>query len=252
MVRQIGINRVRVSWTPPPNPPSKGYRITANADFGVGISVASTASSHDVGQTPGTTVSYYLITLYGTVAVVGLVRFTLRGEEMCTYYTYLVYSSIITMTVTSYIIFCLQTDFSTPMNITSSSLTATSATISWTQPPFSLPMDEYRVELRQVTGARQLCQEVEDYKSKMTTRGAVSVDFTSLHEFSIYQVTILIITISGFNATLTPTVEFTTKAAGMDICTLHVAINNANGLLYCRTYCSPTQHKLFLYHLQKC
>ena len=85
MVRQIGINRVRVSWTPPPYPPSEGYRISASADFGAGISVASTASSHDVGQRPGTTVSYYLVTLYGIVTVIGPVSFTVRGEEMCTY-----------------------------------------------------------------------------------------------------------------------------------------------------------------------
>ena len=80
-------------------------------------------------------------------------------------------------------------------------------------------MDVYRVDLRRVTGARQLCLEVEDYKSKMITSGAstLSLDFSNLHEFSIYNVTILVITTSGFNATLTPTVEFTTKAAGMDV-----------------------------------
>ena len=140
-----------------------------------------------------------------------------------------------------------------PINIALSSLTSTSVTISWTQPRSILPMDEYRVDLRRVTGARQLCTDVEDYKSKMTTRGVstLSVDFSSLQEFSIYQVTILVIT-SGFNATLTPTVEFTTKAAGMDVHYVHVAINNTNGLLYCSTYCSPTQHKISHYHLQKC
>ena len=113
------------------------------------------------------------------------------------------------------------------MNITSSSLTATSVTISWTQPPFSLPMDKYRVDLRRITGARQLCIDVEDYKSKMTTSGASisSVDFSNLHEFSIYQVTIIVITASGFNATLRPTVEFTTMAAGMDV---HYKHDNAN------------------------
>ena len=84
MVRQVGINRVRVSWTPPPNPPRDGYRITINADFGAGISVASTASSHDVAQQPGTTVNYYLVTLYGIVTVVGPVSITVRGEKMCT------------------------------------------------------------------------------------------------------------------------------------------------------------------------
>ena len=107
-------------------------------------------------------------------------------------------------------------DFSRPINITFSSLTATSVTLSWTQPPFSLPMDEYRVELRRVTGARQLCTMVEDNKSKMTT-GISTVEFTNLQEFSIYSVTITVTLPSGFNATLAPTVEFTTKAAGMTI-----------------------------------
>ena len=107
-------------------------------------------------------------------------------------------------------------DFSRPISITFSSLTATSLTISWTQPPFSLPMDEYKVDLGRVTGARQLCTMVEDNKSKMTT-GISTVEFTNLQEFSIYSVTITVTLPSGFNATLTPTVEFTTKTAGMTI-----------------------------------
>ena len=77
-------------------------------------------------------------------------------------------------------------------------------------------MDEYRVELRRVTGARQLCTMVENNKSKMTT-GIPTVEFTNLQEFSIYSVTITVILPSGFNATLSPNVEFTTKAAGMTI-----------------------------------
>ena len=139
-------------------------------------------------------------------------------------------------------------DFSRPISISFSSQTVTSVTISWTQPPFSLPMDDYRVELRRVTGARQLCQVVEDYKSKMTT-GISTVEITNLQEFSIYSVTITVTLPSGYNATLTPTVEFTTKAAGM---TTFIEITYANSLLYCSTYCYPTQHKHFLYHLQKC
>ena len=77
-------------------------------------------------------------------------------------------------------------------------------------------MDEYRVELRRVTGARQLCTMVEDNKSKMTT-DISTVEFTNLHEVSIYNVTIIVTLPSGFTVTLTPTVEFTTKAAGMTI-----------------------------------
>ena len=72
----------------------------------------------------------------------------------------------------------------------------------------------YRVELRQVTGERQLCQVVvEEDKSKMTS-GTPTVNFTNLQIFSIYSVTINVTLPSGFTATLTPTVEFTTKAAG--------------------------------------
>ena len=86
MVRQVGTNRVRISWTPAPNPPSRGYLITTNTDFSVGIPVASTASSRDVAQVPGTTVNYWLVALYGTVVPIGPVSITVRGEEM--YYTY--------------------------------------------------------------------------------------------------------------------------------------------------------------------
>ena len=72
-----------------------------------------------------------------------------------------------------------------------------------------------RVDLRRVTGARQLCAMV-DNKFRMTS-GTSTVDFSNLHEFSIYSVTITVSLPSGFTATLIPTVEFTTKAAGMTI-----------------------------------
>ena len=55
---------------------------------------------------------------------------------------------------------------------------------------------------------------VEDNKSKMTT-GISTVEFSNLHEFSIYSITITVILPSGFTTTLIPIVEFTTKAAGM-------------------------------------
>ena len=84
MVRQIGINRVKVSWTPPPNPPSRGYLITIGdtrpTDFSAGITVLFGASSHDVGQVPGI-VTYWLVALYETPIVVGPVSSTVRGEE---------------------------------------------------------------------------------------------------------------------------------------------------------------------------
>ena len=85
MVRQIGMDRVRVSWTPPHFPPSSGYLITTGdtrpTNFSVGLTVPLGASSRDVGQVPGT-VTYWLVTLYGTPIVVGPVSGTVRGEEM--------------------------------------------------------------------------------------------------------------------------------------------------------------------------
>ena len=86
MVRQIGIDRMNVSWTPPPNPPSKGYLITNGNErptgSSAGIKALSTASSQSVGQAPGTTIIYWLVVLYGTPIVVGPVSGTVRGEEM--------------------------------------------------------------------------------------------------------------------------------------------------------------------------
>ena len=85
MVRQIGINRVRVSWTPPPNPPSDGYRITTGdtrpTDFSKGVTVLFGVSSRDVGQAAPGTITYWLVALYGTPIVVGPVSGTVRGEE---------------------------------------------------------------------------------------------------------------------------------------------------------------------------
>ena len=75
MIRQIMTNKVRVSWTPPLNPPSRRYLIIT------GDTRATTASSHLVGQAPGT-VTYWLVALYGTPIVVGPVSGTVRGEEM--------------------------------------------------------------------------------------------------------------------------------------------------------------------------
>ena len=87
MVRQIGMNTVRVSWTPPTPPPSRGYLITTGDTrptdlFSLGgITVHIGASSRYVGQVPGT-VTYWLVALYGTPIVVGPVSGTVRGEEM--------------------------------------------------------------------------------------------------------------------------------------------------------------------------
>ena len=88
MARQVGTYEVRISWTRPFNRPSVGYRIRTGdtrptGSFSAGTSIASTASSHVVGQAPGTS-TYWLVALFGTPIVVGPVNATIRGEEMCT------------------------------------------------------------------------------------------------------------------------------------------------------------------------
>ena len=97
MARRFGINKARVSWTPPQYPPSR-YLITTGdtrpTDFNAGITVTSTASSRDVGQSPGTTVTYWLVALYETPKVVGPVSVTIRGEEMVTHIDLARYASI--------------------------------------------------------------------------------------------------------------------------------------------------------------
>ena len=43
IAEQVGLNRVQVSWTAPPIPPSGGYRITAEPG---GVSVDTLSSPH--------------------------------------------------------------------------------------------------------------------------------------------------------------------------------------------------------------
>ena len=67
-------------------------------------------------------------------------------------------------------------------------------------------MDEYRVELRRVTGDKQLmCSSFQDNKIMVTT--GTSTVLTNLQEFSIYNVTITAV-LSEFNATLNSMTDF--------------------------------------------
>ena len=79
---------MRVSWTQTTQSSSGGYLITTGdtrpTDFSVGTRAASTASSREVGQVPGTTVSYWLVALYGTPIVVGPVSGMRKCNLLCT------------------------------------------------------------------------------------------------------------------------------------------------------------------------
>ena len=98
-------------------------------------------------------------------------------------------------------------------SITISSLTATSVTISWTQPDFSLP--GITMSLTRVTGSGQaLCTQVMD--NNRTTTTDTSMSFTGLEEFSNYTVTVTTtFNVSGSNMTEVTDLIFTTPSAGM-------------------------------------
>ena len=66
--------------------------------------------------------------------------------------------------------------------------TATSVTITWTQPEFSLPVVGYTVTVTRVTGSGQaLCPSfVEEDQSTTTSPSVTTTTFTGLQEFSSY------------------------------------------------------------------
>ena len=107
-------------------------------------------------------------------------------------------------------------------NVTTSSLTATSVTISWSPQPaqFRLPVVEYTVSLTRVTGSGQaLCPHVIDSRSAVTTTDT-SMSFTGLEEFSTYTVTVTT-TFNVFGSNMTEVADdmmFTTPSAGMYNC----------------------------------
>ena len=104
------------------------------------------------------------------------------------------------------------TDFPAP-TITSSSITATSVTITWSQPEGSLAADDYTISLQRLTGSnRQLCPTITDNRQMTIT--TTSMSFTNLHEFSIYIVTVAA---RVFSVSRMSTHEFTTTSAGTPV-----------------------------------
>ena len=103
--------------------------------------------------------------------------------------------------------------------VTTSSLTATSVTISWSPQPaqFHLPVVEYTVSLTRVTGSGQtLCTQVVDSRQAVTTIDT-SMSFTGLEEFSNYTVTVTTtFNVFGSNMDVASDMIFTTLSASME------------------------------------
>ena len=194
---------VRVSWTAPSPPPNMGYQITTGStDFSDSIGVASSATSHTIMQQPGVhSIRMKTLSQHYPSEIVGPVEVTVKGT-LC--YT-LAYSAL-------FIVVHYYTDFPAP-TITSSSITATSVTITWSQPEGSLAADDYTISLERLTDSdRQLCPTITD--SRQMTITTTSMSFTNLQEFSIYTVTV---TARVFATPRTSTHEFITTTAGMRV-----------------------------------
>ena len=199
--QQNGINSVLVSWTAPSPPPSMGYRITVDStDFSAGIDVASSTTSHTISLHPGVhDIRMRALSQHYPSEIVGPEEVTVKGT-LC--YT-LTHSAL-------FIVVHCYTDFPAP-TITSSSITATSATITWSQPEGSLAADNYTISLQRLTGSnRQLCPTITDNRQMTTT--TTSISFTNLQEFSIYTVTVTA-RVFGMSRTSTPH-EFTSISTG--------------------------------------
>ena len=113
--------------------------------------------------------------------------------------------------------------------VSTSSLTATSVTISWSPQPaqFRLPLVEYTVSLTRVTGSGQtLCTQDMDSRPAVTATDT-SMPFTSLEEFSTYTVTVTTtFNLFGSNMAKVAEVMFATPNAGITIaiCMMHAVI----------------------------
>ena len=189
-----------VSWNAPSPPPSMGYRITIDSMISAGIDVVFSATSYTITLQPGVrSICMRALSQHYPSEIVGPVEVTVKGT-LC--YT-LAYSAL-------FIVVHYYTDFPAP-TITSSSITATSVTITWSQSEGSLAADDYTISLQRLTGNnRQLCPTITD--SRQMTITTTSMSFTNLQEFSIYTVTVTARAF-GMSKTSTPH-EFTTTSTG--------------------------------------
>ena len=205
MVTPISLTQLRVSWTAPSPAPSDGYRITVNSTD-TNIVRTSQQSPLIISLPQPGVYSVRVVALYSgklPSEAVG-VNATVRG--------------IVNRQVLNILLFTLFTTGGVPPVISTTSPTATSVTITWTQPvtEFSLPVLDYTVSLTRVTGSGQvLCPSVMDSRGPVTTTATVtSMEFTGLQEYSNYIATVT----ARFSVTSTtfPTaINFTTLSTGM-------------------------------------
>ena len=98
--------------------------------------------------------------------------------------------------------------------------TATSVTITWTQPEFeyNIPVVGYTVTVTRLNGLAETvrCASYTESRQPVTTTSTVmSVQFTGLQEFSSYRVTVTAMFSATFGVTyVSSSMEFSTLSAG--------------------------------------
>ena len=165
---------MRVTWTEPDIRPRGGYRIEVVSG---NINITADMPPQEILLTPRSTpYEVTLVSLSRHYPINNIMSsITLIGETLiicycccCCYYYY------------------YYTDLLVPTSTSMSSLTATSVTISWTQPGGSLTVDNYRVTL--TTTSTGMCSGVSHTREETATSTSVMID--GLEENSIYTVTI--------------------------------------------------------------
>ena len=106
---------------------------------------------------------------------------------------------------------CCYTDLLAPTSLSMSSLTATSVTISWTQPVGGLTVDIYRVTLTTRISSG-MCTSVGHTREETTTSTSIVID--GLEENSIYTVTVSVVNNDSNLINTTSELTITTPAAG--------------------------------------
>ena len=204
---QTGLTTVQVTWTAPPGPPAGGYQITVaeasisnvndqespytftTSELGVHTVQVTPSSQHFPGQAVSV-----MVTVEG------------EGETL---------NHILNVMV----LHMIQHAGAGEASVTTSSLNATSVTISWSPQPaqFRLPVVEYTVSLTRVTGSGQvICTGVTHSIPAVTTTDT-SMSITDLEEFSTYTVTVTTtFNVFGSNMDVESEMTFTTPSAGMD------------------------------------
>ena len=209
---QTGMSTVLVMWTAPSPPPTDGYQVqitrgsnTTNVNV-AGTSYTQSSLEHGVfnfrvksltQHFPSKATEPVEITVRGIILCVG-------GGSLCG---------------NLFHVLCIIMLDGLPPASPTSSPTATSVTITWTQPEFSLPVVGYTVTVTRLNGLAETvrCASYTESRQPVTTTSTVmSVQFTDLQEFSSYRATVTAMFSATFEAIPeSSNLEFTTLSAGM-------------------------------------